>query len=137
MALTLSITAIVISLAGLVFNIYQFISARKLKAREKSNELLNRVLLLRKLSQEIRHKVSNTDHVPDIDHLLDPLDSAIEKDFMGVLAQESPKMSDLLQLDQRISKVHTEFELLSRQVDAMRELNEEVKALHQHHTRMQ
>jgi hypothetical protein len=132
MALVLSIVAIVISLAGFAFNVFQFISTRRLKSLEKTNELYNKALSLRKLSMDIRNKAATTDHTPDMDHVFDALDNAIESKFLVFLSQKKPlTMSAVLELEQGFASLHTEFELLSKQVDVQRDFNEEVKALGQ------
>ena len=129
MTLTISIIALLVSLGGFVFNLYQFISARKLRSREKANEILSKAFALRKLSQDIRQKISVTDHVPDMDDVLDGLDAAIEGGIANILINKNTSLHDLLGLEQKLMKLALENELLSKAIDAQENLNIEVRAL--------
>ena len=129
MTLTISVFALLISLGGFAFNLYQFANARKLRAREKANEILHKAFALRKLSQDLRQKISVTDHVPDMDDVLDALDAAIEGGFTNILTNKDTSLHDLLGLEQRLKGLELEHELLSKQVDAQEALNNEVRAL--------
>ncbi len=131
MTLAISIVAILISLGSLAFNLYQFRNTRKLRMLEKANEVLHKAFLLRKLSQDLRNKISVTDDVPDMDHMLDGLDNAIESGYGKILNSKKLSLQDVFELERHLLELGLEYDLLSKQVDVLADFNNEVKALHQ------
>lgn len=131
MTLTISIIAILISLGSLAFNLYQFRTTRKLRLLEKANDVSHRAFLLRKLSQDLRNKVSVTDDVPDMDYMLDRLDNAIESGYGKLLSSEKLSIQDAFELERHLLELDLEYDLLSKQVDVQANFNNEVKVLRQ------
>jgi hypothetical protein len=131
MTLAISIVAILISLGSLAFNLYQFRNTRNLRMLEKSNEVLHRAFLLRKLSQDLRNKISVTDDVPDMDHVLDGLDKAIESGYGRILSSRKLSPQDIFELERHLLELDLEYDLLSKQVDVLADFNNEVKAFRQ------
>lgn len=129
MTLAISIIAIVISLASLAFNLYQFKNTKKLRRLEKCNEVLHRAFLLRKLSQDLRNKISVTDDIDDYDHVLDPLDMAIESQFAKLLENTDVPLQDIFALETKLLSLDLEFDLLSKQIDIQIDFNNQVKAV--------
>ncbi len=98
---------------------------------EKANEVLHKAFLLRKLSQDLRNKISVTDDVPDMDHMLDGLDNAIESGYGKILNSKKLSLQDVFELERHLLELGLEYDLLSKQVDVLADFNNEVKALHQ------
>lgn len=117
MTLAISIIAIVISLASLAFNLYQFKSTKNLKRLEKCNEVLHRAFLLRKLSHDLRKKISATDGIDDCNDVLDRLDMAIESQFAKLLENTDVSLQDLFKLETKLLGLDLELDLLSKQID--------------------
>lgn len=127
MTLAISIIAIVISLASLAFNLYQFKSTKNLKRLEKCNEVLHQAFLLRKLSQDLRNKINVTDDIDDYDHVLDSLDTAIESQFAKLLENTDLSLQDIFELETKLLGLDLELDLLSKQIDAQIDFNNQVK----------
>lgn len=96
---------------------------------EKCNDVLHRAFLLRKLSQDLRNKISVTDDIPDFDHVLDGLDKAIESGYGKILSGKNLSLPDIFELERHLLELDLEYDLLSKQVDVAADFNNEVKAL--------
>lgn len=129
MTLTISIAAILISLASLVFNLYQFKNTKNLKRLEKSNEVLQQAFLLRKASQELRDRINVTDDIEDLDHLLIPMNMTIETQFGKMLANPNISIHDIFMIENKLIELDLQLHLLSKQVDVQIDFNNQVKAI--------
>ena len=129
MTLAISITAILISLGSLAFNLYQFKNTKNLKRLEKCNEVLQRAFLLRKSSQALRDKIDVTDDIDDCDHILDRLDVSIESQFGQLLGIKNLSISDIFALEKSLLELDLEFELLSKQIAVQIDFNNQVNAV--------
>ena len=129
MTLAISIIAIVISLVSLAFNLYQFKSTKNLKRLEKCNEVLHRAFLLRKLSNDLRKKISATDGIDDCNDVLDRLDMAIESQFAKLLENTDVSLQDLFKLETKLLGLDLELDLLSKQIDIQIDFNNQEKTV--------
>jgi hypothetical protein len=129
MNLTISIVAILISLASLAFNLYQFKNTKNLKRLEKSNEVLQQAFLLRKASQELRDRINVTDDIDDLDHLLIPMNMTIETQFGKMLANPDVSIQDVFMIENKLIELDLQLHLLSKQVDVQIDFNNQVKAI--------
>jgi hypothetical protein len=129
MTLTISIAAILISLASLVFNLYQFKNTKNLKRLEKNNEVLQQAFLLRKASQELRDRINVTDDIEDLDHLLIPMNMTIETQFGKMLANPNISIQDIFMIENKLIELDLQLHLLSKQVDVQIDFNNQVKAI--------
>ncbi len=129
MTLTISIAAILISLASLAFNLYQFKNTKNLKRLEKSNEVLQQAFLLRKASQELRDRINVTDDIEDLDHLLIPMNMTIETQFGKMLANPDVSIQDVFTIENKLIELDLQLHLLSKQVDVQIDFNNQVKAI--------
>ena len=129
MTLTISIAAILISLASLAFNLYQFKNTKNLKRLEKSNEVLQQAFLLRKASQELQDRINVTDDIDDLDHLLIPMNMTIETQFGKMLANPDVSIQDVFMIENKLIELDLQLHLLSKQVDVQIDFNNQVKAI--------
>jgi hypothetical protein len=129
MTLTISIAAILISLASFAFNLYQFKNTKNLKRLEKSNEVLQQAFLLRKASQELRDRINVTDDIENLDHLLIPMNMTIETQFGKMLANPDVSIQDVFMIENKLIKLDLQLHLLSKQVDVKIDFNNQVKAI--------
>ena len=118
-----------ISLASLAFNLYQFKSTKNLKRLEKCNEVLHRAFLLRKLSHDLRKKISATDGIDDCNDVLDRLDMAIESQFAKLLENTDVSLQDLFKLETKLLGLDLELDLLSKQIDIQIDFNNQEKTV--------
>jgi hypothetical protein len=129
MTLTISIAAILISLASLAFNLYQFKNTKNLKRLEKGNEVLHQAFLLRKASQELQDRINVTDDIEDLDHLLIPMNMTIETQFGKMLANPDVSIQDIFMIENKLIELDLQLHLLSKQVDVQIDFNSQVKAI--------
>ena len=129
MTLTISIAAILISLASLAFNLYQFKNTKNLKRLEKSNEVLQQAFLLRKASQELQDRINVTDDIEDLSHLLIPMNMTIETQFGKMLANPDVSIQDIFMIENKLIELDLQLHLLSKQVDVQIDFNNQVKAI--------
>lgn len=129
MSLTLSIVAILISLASFGFGLYQYRNSRKVSLLEKSNTALKHAYEVRKSVQDLRHKIDVTDDIDDHEKELNMLSSATEKLFTHVLDSKSITLEEAYMAEKAIIKIDLEFSLLSKQIDASIAFNEELKSI--------
>ncbi|MHB1676805.1 MAG: hypothetical protein ACYCSS_04610 [Sulfuriferula sp.] len=127
MTLTISIVAILISLATLTFNLYQFKNTKKLEKLEKCNEVLQQAFLLRKASQELRNKINVTDDIDDLDYLLIPMNLTIETQFGKMLENVDISIHEVFMIEKKLIQLDLQLTLLSKAVDVKIDFNNQVK----------
>jgi hypothetical protein len=126
MTVYLSLLAILISAASLWLSLHQFKSTRHLRRLEKINEVLQRAFQLRKASHALRHKVDNTNDVPDCDEQLNALDNMIEGQIQRLLESKATTIQDIFEIEKSVLSLDLELELQSKQLDAKNQLDQEI-----------
>lgn len=128
MAYAISITALLISIAGFAFNLYQYRKSRRVNLLSKSNEVLKLAYLISKAAHELRHKIENTDDVEYPEELFEKIELQIEQQFLVVLNSKNTTLEKVYEAEQALLGVDLELSLYSKTIDSAAEFNKEWNA---------
>lgn len=120
--------ALIISLGSLAFSIYQYRILHKVRVGEKVASLISMVQNLRRKSEDLKHKIENTDHVNDCDEFLDRVNTLTEDGILGLVLSKDRSLQELFEIEQHLLSLELEIDLLYKQVVEVGRFNEELKA---------
>ena len=128
MTLAISIIAILISIASLGFNFYQYKHSKNIKYLEKSNDILRGANKLRIRSQDLRNKIDSTDDL-DMDHIeqnLSAFNDFVEIQLPKIMGDANATISELYKLEGKLAQFESSIELLSKQIDVAVDFRKQV-----------
>ncbi|MFZ3018154.1 MAG: hypothetical protein WA056_06850 [Gallionella sp.] len=128
MTLAISIVAILISIASLGFNLYQYKHSKSIKHLEKCNDILRGANKLRIRSQELRNKIDSTDDL-DMDHIeqnLSAFNEFVEVQLPKIMEDTNSTIAELYKLEGKLAQFESSIELLSKQIDVAVDFRKQV-----------
>jgi len=120
--------ALLISLASLAFSVYQYRILHKVRVGEKASAMLRLAYDLRRKSEDLKHKVESTDHVPDCPELFTKVDTFVGEGIKSLLLSRKLSWDELHKIEQRLLPLELEIDLFYKQVVEAGRFNDEVRA---------
>ena len=121
----ISIAALVLSLGGFLFSLFQYRSHQRVKKLEKMNEVMQKGFNLRMASQDLRDLIGRSDDVDSQDELLDAIDGIFESAFAESMARPDTTLAQVYELERRIMAQSLELNLISKLVREQVRSNDE------------
>lgn len=122
-----AILALLLSVASLVFSVYQYRILHKVRVSEKASAILRFAYDLRRKSQDLKHLIDCTDDVDDCDELLAKTNAMVETELSKVAISKGISLDILIEIEQKLLSAELEIDLLHKQIAEHGRFNKEVR----------
>jgi hypothetical protein len=116
-SIVISSIALIISIAGFLFTLFQFNRNQRLKKLEKINGIMSNAYNLRRSSEDLKHLIEISDDIDAHEEALNLINIFTESLFSKALNNPKTKISEIYSVEQRLLKTTLEFDLLSKQIN--------------------
>ncbi len=116
-SIVISSIALIISIAGFLFTLFQFNRNQRLKKLEKINDIMSNAYNLRRSSEDLKHLIEISDDIDAHEEALNLINIFTESLFSKALNNPKTNISEIYSVEQRLLKTTLEFDLLSKQIN--------------------
>lgn len=127
MTTALAVTALIISVASFVFNIYQYRINHGARIAEKASALQRFAQDIRRKSEDLKHKFGSTDDVGDYPEHFEKLNVFVEEHITKLIMSKKISLRELTDLERGLLPLELEIDLMHKQVTEAARFNDEVR----------
>ena len=127
-SIVISSIALIISIAGFLFTLFQFNRNQRLKKLEKINEIMSNAYNLRRSSEDLKHLIEISDDIDANEEALNLINIFTESLFSKALSNPKTNISEIYSVEQRLLKTTLEFDLLSKQINEQIRFHKECRS---------
>lgn len=123
----IAIVALVVSIVSLAFGVYQYRVLQRVRMNEKVTALVRLAQDLRRKSEDLKHLIGCTDDVDDCVELLAGINKFVDGVVPKLAVSKERSLEELFGIEQHLSSLELEIDLLHKQVTEVGRFNQEVR----------